>query len=149
MTNIGFHHSSLTVSDLQRSLAFYEGVLGMTKLYEFRKQQGHLAKVVGLPEADVLMAQLAFGGENHRLELFQYLAPDGAKLRRAEPNTVGLTHICFTVNDMQTWHERLRTYGIMFFSDPVRLEDGRNAGGFSVYLRDPDDTIVELLQLPK
>jgi catechol 2,3-dioxygenase-like lactoylglutathione lyase family enzyme len=70
------HHTGLTVRDLDRSLAFYRDVLGMEVLFEQEKQGGYLAAIVGYPEAHVRMAHLAFPGDGHRVELFQYVASD-------------------------------------------------------------------------
>jgi hypothetical protein len=35
-----------------------------------------------------------------------------------------------------------------FVPPPVKIEEGRNKGGFAVYLRDPDGITLEFLQSP-
>ena len=141
-------HTGLTVRDLDRSLAFYRDTLGMETVFEQEKEGGYLAAIVGYPRAHVRMAHLAFPGDGHRLELFQYLEPE-PRGEPGEPRDLGITHVCLLVEDVGALHERLRSAGVDFYSDPVLVDTGANAGGVGVYLRDPDGITLELVQRPK
>ena len=141
-------HTGLTVRDLDRSLAFYRDTLGMETVFEQEKEGGYLAAIVGYPGAHVRMAHLAFPGDVHRLELFQYLEPEPGR-KPGEPRDVGITHVCLLVDDIAALHERLRAAGVDFYSDPILVDTGANAGGVGVYLRDPDGITLELFQRPK
>jgi lactoylglutathione lyase len=141
-------HTGLTVRDLDRSLAFYRDTLGMETVFEQEKEGGYLAAIVGYPGARVRMAHLAFPGDGHRLELFQYLQPE-PRGEAGEPRDVGITHVCLLVEDIVAVHERLRAAGVDFYSDPVLVDTGANTGGVGVYLRDPDGITLELFQRPK
>jgi len=140
-------HTGLTVRDLARSLAFYRDVLGMEVVFEQEKQGGYLAAIVGYPGAHVRMAHLAFPGDAHRLELFEYVSPE-PRGEPGEPRDVGITHVCLRVDDIETLAERLEAAGAAFFSRPVAVDTGANAGGRGVYLRDPDGIVLELFQPP-
>ena len=139
------HHTGLTVRDLPRSLAFYRDVLGMEVLFEQEKEGGYLAAIVGYPDAHVRMAHLAFPGDDHRLELFEYVAPE-PRGEPGEPRDVGITHVCLRVDDVDALVDRLQRAGAAFFSAPVVVDTGANAGGRGVYLRDPEGVILELFQ---
>lgn len=139
------HHTSLTVSNLERSLAFYRDVLGLEVVMRQDKQGGYLAPITGYPDAHIRMAQLALGGSGHRIELFEYVAPQGRRTP-PEPRDVGITHICLLVEDIHAVHERLRAGGAEPYSEPVPLDSGANRGGFGVYVRDPDGITIELFQ---
>jgi catechol 2,3-dioxygenase-like lactoylglutathione lyase family enzyme len=141
-------HTGLTVRDLDRSLSFYRDTLGMETVFEQEKEGGYLAAIVGYPGAHVRMAHLAFPGDSHRLELFQYLTP-ASRSEAGEPCDVGITHVCLVVDDIAALYERLRTAGVDFYSEPVQVDTGANAGGMGVYLRDPDGITLELFQRPK
>jgi lactoylglutathione lyase len=141
------HHTGLTVRDLSRSLAFYRDALGMEVLFEQEKEGGYLAAIVGYPDAHVRMAHLAFPGDAHRLELFEYLAPEPHG-EPGEPRDVGITHVCLLVADIDDVAVRLEESGTVFFSRPVAVDTGANAGGRGVYLRDPDGIVLELFQPP-
>jgi len=141
-------HTGLTVRDLDRSLGFYRDTLGMETVFEQEKEGGYLAAIVGYPGAHVRMAHLAFPGDAHRLELFEYLEPP-SRGEAGEPRDVGITHVCLLVADVAALSERLRAAGIDFYSDPIPVDTGANAGGVGVYLRDPDGITLELFQRPK
>ena len=76
MTSTRIHHTGYTVSDLDRSVAFYRDLLGCEVIAEQEKQGGYLAAIVGYPDAHVRMAHLRVPGSEHVVELFQYLSPD-------------------------------------------------------------------------
>lgn len=143
------HHTGYTVSDLDRSVAFYRDLLGCEVIATQEKEGGYLAAIVGYPDAHVRMAHLRVPGGEHVLELFQYLAPPGEKAD-VEPRNVGASHICFVVEDLASVYEALVERGVTsFVSSPVEVDTGINRGGFGVYLRDPDGITVELFQPPR
>src|SRR5207245_291145 len=107
MTVGGLHHTSYTVSNLDRSLGFYRDALGCEVLAMQEKQGGYLAAIVGYPNAHVRMAHLRVPGSDHVIELFQYLAPQGDHAD-VEPRNVGASHLCFLVEDLPAFYERLR-----------------------------------------
>jgi catechol 2,3-dioxygenase-like lactoylglutathione lyase family enzyme len=141
------HHTGLTVTDLDASLAFYCDALGFEIVFTQEKRGGYLAEIVGYPDAHVRMAQLALPGSAHRLELFQYLRPEPV-VRRAEPRETALTHVCLIVDDVERATERLVAAGAEAPTRPVLVDTGANAGGRGVYVRDPDGIILELFQPP-
>jgi catechol 2,3-dioxygenase-like lactoylglutathione lyase family enzyme len=141
-------HTGLTVSDLDRSIGFYRDALGFEVVMQQEKQGGYLGAIVGYPDAHVRMAHLALPGSAHRIELFEYLEPRSAP-RTTEPRDVGVTHVCLTVDDLQSLYDRLRESGACsFLSPPVEVDTGANRGGSALYLRDPDGILVELFQPP-
>jgi catechol 2,3-dioxygenase-like lactoylglutathione lyase family enzyme len=141
-------HTGLTVRDLDRSLAFYRDTLGMEIVFEQEKQGGYLAEIVGYPDAHVRMAHLAFPGDTHRIELFEYVTPT-SRGGAGEPRDVGITHVCLAVEDLPALHTRLTQAGVDFYSGPVEVDTGANAGGLGLYLRDPDGITLELFQRPR
>lgn len=143
------HHTGFTVSDLDRSLAFYRDQLGLEVIAQQEKQGGYLGEVVGYPDAHVRMAHLRVPGGKHVVELFEYFAPEGVHPSRIEPRDVGTAHLCFVVDDLPAAYEQLRAAGVdTFVSPPVLVDTGINTGGYGVYLRDPDGIVVEIFQPP-
>ena len=142
------HHTGYTVSDLDRSVAFYCDLLGCALIATQEKQGGYLAAIVGYPDAHVRMAHLRLPGGEHVIELFEYLSPRGAR-PDVQPCNVGASHLCFLVDDLQALYERLLEHGVTsFVSPPVEVDTGINRGGLALYLRDPDGITVELFQPP-
>jgi len=145
----GLHHTCFTVSDLERSLAFYRDLLGCEVVARRERRGGFLAEIVGYLEAHVRMAYLRVPPSEHLIELFEYVTPASAPAP-IEPRLVGAAHLCFLVADLRGLYERLRAAGVdSFFSPPIEVSDGQDAGGLALYLRDPDGIVVELYQPPR
>lgn len=144
---VRFDHTSMTVSSLETSLAFYRDALGMHVDYVQEKQGGYLAEIVGLPGAHVKMAQLSFAGSGHRLELFEYLGVDDQGAPR-RPWDRGISHVCFGVQDIDAVLTSVEQAGVEA-PEPVVVDTGANRGGRGLYLRDPDGITIELFQARK
>ncbi len=139
-----FAHAGLTVTSLDRSLAFYHDVLGLEVVMEQEKEGGYLAAIVGYPGTHVRMAHLALPGGG-RIELFEYLEPPG-RGTPGEPRDIGITHICLVVADIQAAYTRLLAAGATPFSPPVEIDTGANRGAWGLYVRDPDGIVLEIFQ---
>src|SRR5436305_13399192 len=75
-------HTGITVSNLERSLAFWRDVLGF-ELSHRVDQKGELAAgITGVPDAEISLAVLKAPG-GHKIELLQYTAPPDRKQRVA------------------------------------------------------------------
>ena len=148
--NGALHHTGYTVSDLDRSVAFYRDLMGLEVIAQQEKQGGYLAAIVGYPDAHVKMAHLRAPASGHVLELFEYVAPEGSTPDRIEPRDAGTAHRCCLVDDLVDVHQRLGDAGVdTFVSPPVLVDTGINTGGYGIYLRDPDGILLEIFQPPK
>jgi catechol 2,3-dioxygenase-like lactoylglutathione lyase family enzyme len=141
------HHTGLTISDLGRSLRVWRDAMGMTVVVDQEKKGGYLEAIVGEPGAHVRMVHLAFDGEGPRIELFEYITPEGGQ-HVSRPADVGFVHVCVACDDLDERLDRLVAAGGTPFSGPVEIDTGANAGGRGVYLRDPDGHVVELFERP-
>jgi catechol 2,3-dioxygenase-like lactoylglutathione lyase family enzyme len=144
----GVHHTSRTVSDMDRSLAFYRDLLGMAVVVDTEMEGPMLEREVAMPGAHLRFVLLDTGGPT-RLELLQYYAPDGAPLPAdASPADVGAHHVALLVDDLRTAHEQLDAAGVEFTWPPQQVDAGDFEGHWTAYCYDPDGLIVELWQLP-
>jgi catechol 2,3-dioxygenase-like lactoylglutathione lyase family enzyme len=139
MRSPGVHHTGITVSDLDRSIDFYER-LGFELTARIEEEGEEVERGVGVPGAKLRVATLE--GRNGRLELIEYLEPaDGPS---PHPNNgIGAAHVCVEVEDVDAAVAELREQGIEFHSDPVTHE----AGIRWAYAKDPDGITAELLQV--
>ena len=147
-TIISADHTGITVSNLERSLAFWRDVLG----FEFSHtahQKGELAQeITGVEGAEIKLAVLRAPG-GHKIELLEYLAPAGRKRADIRPCDVGSVHVALLVNDLDSVLERIAASDWKAAGKPQRLQSGPNAGKRVVYVRDPDGTTIELMQIAK
>jgi lactoylglutathione lyase len=142
-------HTGFTVSNLDRSLAFYRDLLGMQLIHVRDTTEEYVSKVTGFSDAHLKIALLKLSPDDpHTLELLQYISHPGEPTDRAT-NRPGNGHLALRVDDIQAWHQRLTTAGVEFRSPgPVPITDGINAGAYALYMRDPDGFTLELVQPP-
>ena len=145
MTQI--HHTGLTVSNLDRSLAFWGDALGMQIVMQQDRNGGYFEEIVGEHGVDVRTAHLAFPGGGSRIELFEFRSPRGGRvaLRTAD---VGFSHVCVTLDDIEPVLARLLAAGGEAATPPIDVDTGANAGGRGLYVRDPDGHVLELFTPP-
>jgi glyoxylase I family protein len=146
---MGINHLNLVVADMERSLGFYVGLLGMRQTFELTLEGAWIESVVGLPGAVARCVFVQPVGGGCRLELLHYLEPRGLALpENSLANTLGLRHFALDVADLDTEHARLVEAGVTFVSPPVtvpfRLIDGIQKR--LCYCHDPDGVIVELCE---
>ena len=144
---ISADHTGITVSSLERSLAFWRDLLG----FEFSHtahQKGELAEeITGVKGAEIKLAVLKAPG-GHKIELLEYLAPADRKRADIRPCDVGSVHVALLVEDLDAVLERIAASDWKAAGKPQRLQSGPNAGKRVVYVRDPDGTTIELMEMP-
>jgi catechol 2,3-dioxygenase-like lactoylglutathione lyase family enzyme len=141
-------HTGITVSNLERSVQFWQNVLG----FEFSHaahQKGELAQeITGVKGAEIKLAVLKAPG-GHKIELLEYLAPADRKRANARPCDVGSVHVALLVEDLGAVLERIAVSGWKAAGKPQILKRGPNADKRVVYVRDPDGTTIEFMQPPR
>lgn len=142
-------HINIVVSDLERSVRFYTEFLGLRETRRARLTGAWIDAIVGLAGVEAEVAYVQPRGGGPRLELIQYHAPAGVDCpENGRPNTRGLRHIAFQIEDMETLYRRLTDAGVPFFGPPVDVpkgvvehDDGRKS---LCYFHDPDGVVLEL-----
>jgi len=146
---VGPRHAGITVSDLDRSLEFYCGLLGFELLWRRLYEEREIASIVGVPDATAFdIAMLRVPGGDLELELLEYRGCERRPVA-AEPCDPGGGHFALFVDDVDRLHADLKARGVRFRSDgPVEMTAGANRGGKSLYSHDPDGFVIEFHQRP-
>ena len=141
----GVNHTSFTVSDLDKAVAFFRDVLGGTVLSVAERPKDYSERVTGIPGARLYIGYVELGG--HKIELIQYLEGRGTTLD-VSTNNVGSGHICFDVDDAHVLQRALQAKGVRFVAEPMEIPIGANKGGFATYFKGPDGITIEFIQPP-
>ncbi len=139
---ISHNHSAFTVSNLERSVAFYCDVIGFNVDVTLETESAAIKQITGFPDAHLKIAHLLLG--EFRLELIQYLAPKGRPVDTSTCN-VGTAHIAFYADDVDRTYRELQGKGVRFKGTPVSAAPGRPR---VAYFLDPDGITLELSQSP-
>lgn len=123
----GVHHINLSVTDLERSAAWYMNFLGLTRGWEMPDEEGRGQKIILLHPVSPF-----------RLVLSHHRANDG---QPSSEFRTGLDHIAFTVEDrdaLEEWRARFQEAGV----DHSEIKEG--ATGWLITFRDPDNVQLEM-----
>ena len=123
-------HIVLNVSNIDRSLEFYEQVLGLPaeRVEEFR------AGKIGFPSVRI--------NEYTIIDLFP---PERQEKPIGEGYAQNLNHLCLVMEDgeIQDAVDHLKSHGVAIEQGPLSRWGARGTGS-SVYFRDPDHNLVEV-----
>ena len=140
----------MTVSDMDRALAFYTHVLPFVKVADQELSGRSYELLSGVFGARSRSVRLRLGSEE--IELTEFLAPKGRPMPDdIRPNDRVFQHIAIVVSDITSAYTALREHGVEHASTgPQRLPDwNANAGGISAfYFRDPDRHFLEIIAFP-
>jgi lactoylglutathione lyase len=115
-------HTMVRVSDLEKSLAFYCGALGLRELRRTEHAQGRFTLVfLAAPGDDDAQIELTYNWDEHEYS--------GGR---------NFGHVAYAVDDIYATCKQLQQAGVTINRPP---RDGRMA-----FVRSPDNVSVELLQ---
>lgn len=141
----GFDHTAISVLDLERSIAFYTGLLGFSVGGTSLNQGHEQDRLDGLSSCRVDVVGLRPAGvATPHLELLHYRMPQGrAATAPVAANDVASVRTIMKVDDLDALLARLRAAGVEILSPgAVTGADGGRAAA----LRDPDGHVLILTQ---
>ncbi len=139
-------HIGFVVRDLEKSLKFYCGILGLT-IYKREIEEGeYIENLVGIKGVRLEWAKLNVP-EGGLIELLSYRShPDPEVLKKPEPipsNRLGSGHVALTVTNLDQLYKELLKNGISCNSEPLIAFNGKVK---ILYCHDPDGIILELIE---
>jgi len=141
---------SVTVSDMDRSVAFYHLVLSFEPVSDIEVAGDNYEHLYGVFGARIRIVKLRLGDEYLNLE--QFIAPRGRPVPADSKSNDGwFQHIAIIVGDMDRAFAWLHDHRVEFSSPGPQLLPltNPNAGGIAAfYFRDPDGHNLEILHFP-
>ena len=135
-------HTGIVVVDLEASLHFYRDLLGFQIVKQMEEAGDYIDNISSLRNVKVTTVKLT-SPSGQMIELLKYHShPAEQKMR--EICEIGISHIAFTVDDLDFEYERLKDKGIQFNSPPQLSTDGYAKVTFC---RAPEGTLIELVEV--
>jgi catechol 2,3-dioxygenase-like lactoylglutathione lyase family enzyme len=132
MPKYEIEHVAITVTDLDRAVAWYTTHFGFTEV-----------KRSDRPDLQVRLALLQLG--NRFLEIFEGYEPqplpEGENHLQSSLQRVGTKHMALLVDDAAAAYQQLKDAGVEMDTELAR---GRTSQQF--FCRDPDSILIEIIQ---
>jgi methylmalonyl-CoA/ethylmalonyl-CoA epimerase len=128
------HHIAVVVNSLEKSLPFWQEMLGI-----------HPSRVIDVPQEAARVAFLPLG--ESEIELVQPVGDGSGLDRYLEKHGPGMHHLCLEVDDLAGMLEKLRERGVMLINDQPKVSDDGRLYAF-IHPRSAQGVLIELYQLP-
>jgi len=116
-------HTRFRVSDMDKSISFYQDVLGMEVVEQKTSPRGSRLVFLKFPDMDC------------ELELCSF--PDSGSVHVPED----LVHLAFEVDDLEVCIEKLNAAGVPITEGPLETSNGTKF----IFTEDPDKYEIELM----
>jgi glyoxylase I family protein len=143
------YHVGLTVSDLDRSIAFYRDILGLEFQGEIFMEGEETDKMFRKSNCKARVAYLngSKAIETPPVELIQFVDSEIHK-EQSDLFTTSISEVCFYTDDIDSVYNVLIENHVECLSEPQYFDFRANGFGESraFYFRDPDGIILEMMQ---
>lgn len=146
----GFHSSALQIKDAEKSLYFYQEILGMDLIKHTESDEeysmyflsfpGALSRTgqLGRRDSGMLDEEIHFGSRQGMLQLIHVHGSENDISFKIRNDGPGFTHFSVSVPDVEQAKNRMESLGVTI------VEDGSNARGFAA-VADPDGYNIQLI----
>jgi catechol 2,3-dioxygenase-like lactoylglutathione lyase family enzyme len=136
----GFRHAGISVADMEASLSFYRGVLGLALVSDRVSPQG--GRLAGV-EGEIRICVLEVPGSGPCVELVEYHDVE-TKQMVGRACDLGAGHASFRVDSADELYRLLRARGMEIACEPITTAVGTKI----FYAKDPDGFWLEFTEMP-
>ena len=138
----GISHVGISVANLERSIAFYRDLLGLSLIQEVSMRGANYDAIMALKGTEGRIAVLRTG--NLEIELLEFQLPPSRPIAPGHHvSDQGISHFAIHVEDIAGLYARLQAAGVRVHSAPVYFQ---SCATTAVYFCDPDGNFIEMLE---
>lgn len=135
-------HTGIVVDELEKSLYFYKDLLGFKIIKQMREKSTYIDNVLALKDVEVTTIKMS-APDGQMIELLKYHSHPVKSIPRRICD-IGITHIAFTVGNLDSVFNRLKGEGLLFNAPPQLSPDGYAKVTFCTA---PEGTLIELVEV--
>ncbi len=135
-------HTGIVVVDLEESLNFYRDILGFKIDIQMEESGNYIDNILSMQDVRVVTVKLS-SPSGQMIELLKY-SSHPSELKKRAICEIGISHLAFTVDDLNFEYERMKGKGIKFNSQPQTSPDGYARVAFC---KAPEGTWIELVEM--
>ena len=139
---MNIRHTGIVVNDLETSSYFYETLLGLKVVKRMDESGKFIDHISALSDVKVTTVKMA-SPDGQMIELLKYHS-HASESKDRNICDMGIAHIAFTVDDINSVYKRLKAEGVTFNSPPQLSTDGYAKVTFC---RAPEGTFIEFVEV--
>jgi len=136
-------HVGIVVKKIDDVLPFYCDLLGLKLVKEAHESEAFASRLLGLSHCQLITVKLAANEGETLIELLEFASHPCNHDEDPELTRPGITHIAFTIRNLDELYQKLTLAGIAFISPPLKSPDGLAKVAFC---RDPAGNYLELVE---
>jgi catechol 2,3-dioxygenase-like lactoylglutathione lyase family enzyme len=136
-------HVGIVVKKIDDLLPFYRDLLGLKLVKKAYEPEEFASSLLGLSHCQLITIKLAAEEGETLIELLEFASHPGNNEADPELTSPGITHIAFTVKNLDELYQKLTLAGIASISPPSKSPDGFAKVAFC---RDPAGNYLELVE---
>ncbi len=140
-----FRHTGIVVRDLEAAISFWRDTLGFRVMNRMDESGSYIDAMMGLTDVSVTTVKLA-APDGNLVELLHFRSHLERSSWMGTPYSTGLTHLAFTVDDIDSECTRLAAAGVKLWSPPQTSPDGSVK---VTYCSGPEGLLLELVEVLK
>ena len=146
---LGIHHAGIVVSDLDRAIDFYTGVLGLRLMTEPSPPASgpRMDRVWNLTGARVRASALLQKQAPARSKCTSSRRPEWTGPTPMPSHAIGAQHVAFQSEDLAAEKAAIESRGGVFTTDVHLVESGPFEGLKTAFLLDPDGVRIEFVEV--
>ena len=137
-------HTGITVTNLKKALNFYGDLLGFKIIKRMEEEGKFINKITGLKKTRVTTVKMA-AYDGNLIELLYFHSHPKACSKKKRLYAIGLSHIAFTVRNLDAEYQRLSKAGVKFNSAPQVSSDRYAKVAFCTDFNGNSIELVEVL----
>lgn len=136
-------HTGIVVADLKKALRFYRDMLGLRIIKDMTESGRYIDKMLSLKDVRVRTVKMA-ADDQSLIELLHFQSRHAKTAKRRTIYEAGISHIAFTVENLDSLYSMLKQRGIVFNASPQYSPDGYAKVTFC---KDPEGNLIELVEV--
>jgi len=138
-----FRHIGIVTDNLNRSIKFYQNILGLKPRIIMSEKGKKTEKIIKLKNANLKTVKLV-NKKNQPLVELLYFKNKKIKKNDYKIDRIGCSHFAITINNIDKFFRNLKKNKIKYLSEPT-LSNDKKVKLF--FCRAPEGTLIEVVQL--
>lgn len=135
-------HVGIVVTDIKKSLYFYRDLLGLKVKIDAMEQGKFIDDISDLKNVKVRVVKMSADNDG-LVELLLYKSHPGKPHKAKRICTTGVSHVAFTIKDIDREYKKLKEKGVKFHCPP---QISPNHKAKVAFCRDYEGNLIELVE---